>query len=62
MHKANSIGEDEPGAVYEFPRKYLKAVQDHPIAAGHGMNPHLLPYRGFSADRFWGIERAHAAH
>ncbi|SEO68200.1 putative restriction endonuclease [Salinihabitans flavidus] len=28
MHKAESIYEDEPDAVYDFPRSYLKAVQD----------------------------------
>ena len=27
MHKANSIYEDEPDAVYDFPRPYLKAVE-----------------------------------
>jgi putative restriction endonuclease len=27
MHKADSIYEDEPDAVYDFPRSYLKAVQ-----------------------------------
>lgn len=28
MHKANSIYEDEPDRVYDFPRSYLKAVQE----------------------------------
>lgn len=28
MHKADSIYEDEPDSVYDFPRTYLKAVQE----------------------------------
>lgn len=28
LHKANSIYEDEPDRVYDFPKTYLKAVQD----------------------------------
>ena len=28
MHKADSIYEDEPDAVYDFPRSYLKPVQE----------------------------------
>ncbi len=28
MHKADSIYEDEPDVVYDFPRSYLKAVQE----------------------------------
>ena len=28
MHKADSIYDDEPDAVYDFPRSYLKAVQE----------------------------------
>ncbi|MBF9032781.1 HNH endonuclease [Rhodobacterales bacterium HKCCE2091] len=28
MHKADSIYEDEPDRVYDFPRSYLKAVED----------------------------------
>lgn len=28
MHKADSIYEDEPDVVYDFPRRYLKAIQE----------------------------------
>lgn len=28
LHKANSIYEDEPDVVYDFPRSYLKAVEE----------------------------------
>lgn len=28
LHKANSIYEDEPDAVYDFPRSYLKAIEE----------------------------------
>ena len=28
LHKADSIYDDEPDVVYDFPRSYLKAVQE----------------------------------
>ena len=28
LHRADSIYEDEPDAVYDFPKAYLKAVQE----------------------------------
>lgn len=28
LHKADSIYEDEPDVVYDFPRNYLKAIQE----------------------------------
>ncbi|WP_226558658.1 hypothetical protein [Salipiger thiooxidans] len=28
LHKANSIYEDEPDVVYDFPRSYLRAIKE----------------------------------